>query len=266
MGKEYSSTIWPILYFKADWPAKSYNFDLGVQVIKADKTTLEEITEWSIDNNCWLSNIQGADNMRWNTDWFLAMHCPEVTEHVSMNEIGMSFADRLQESIEESFLITLQLVRSTAAICPYEFPANIQEDSIDEVDSTGIIWGLPSSDKPPVYLPETFEISDLQLLRDLWSAILNLRKLDFVVKLCNKEEFFVECDKKAGEDATKRMVDFIMSHPACLAFSEEERKEHEEKWTSSIGVAEDKGEWWHEYYKESFQKIFSGKLDELFVN
>ena len=119
MEKGNSSKIWPILYFEADWPSKSYNFDLGIQLIKADKNTLEEITKWGSDNNCWLSNIAGADDMRDNTGWFLVMHRPELNEHISVNEIGMSFVDSLQEAIKESFLMTLQLVRSTAAICPF---------------------------------------------------------------------------------------------------------------------------------------------------
>ena len=109
MEKEYLSTIWPVLYFKADWPSKSYNFDLGIQLIKVDKNTLEEITEYSGDNNCWLSNIQGADNMRYNTDWFLAMRHPQVHEHISVNEIGMSFVDSLQRSISSLSLCACNL-------------------------------------------------------------------------------------------------------------------------------------------------------------
>ncbi len=263
MEKENLSTIWPILYFKADWPSKSYNFDLGVQLIKADKTTLEEITE--IGNNCWLSNPAGADDMRDNTDWFLAIHCPELTEHISVNEIGMSFVDSLQIAITESFLITLQLVRSTSAICPFKFPAEISEDSIVDVDTSDDFCWI-NSDKPTVYLPETFRIGEDQLITDLWSALIKLRKLDYWANRISKEEFFADLDKKTGEDATKRMVDFLMSHPAYLDFSEEERKQHKEKWTDSIKEAKDKGEWWQEYYKKSFQKIFSEIQEEEFSN
>jgi len=266
MKKENLSTIWPILYFKADWPSKSYNFDLGIQLIKADKNTLEEITEGS-DNNCWLSNIAGADDMRYNTGWFLAMHRPEVTEHISVNEIGMSFVDNLQRTIRESFLMCLQLVRSTAAICPFEFPAEIHEDSIssDDVDTSSDFYGI-NSNKPLVYSPETFEVGDLQFLAFLWSALIKLRNLDYWSDLVSKEEFFADLDKKAGEDATKRMVDFLMSPPAYLDFSEEERRQAKEGWTSSIKKTEDKGEWWQEYYKESFQKVFLEKQEEEFSN
>jgi len=266
MEKENLSTIWPILYFKADWPSKSYNFDLGIKVIKSDKTTLDEISEWSSDNNCWLSNIQGADNMRYNTDWFLAMYPPEVTDHVSIKEIGISFVDSVQKAIVESFLMCVRLVRSTPATCPFEFPAEINEDSIEEVDTSDDFYGI-NSVQPPVYSPETFEVSDLQLLAFLWSVLIKLRKLDYWKELINKEEFFAACDKKAGEDATKEVVDMLMSHPSYADVSQEERKRAKEKWTTSVKEAKNKGdEFFKEFYKDSFQKIFSEKQDEMFSN
>ena len=253
--KEYLSTIWPVLYFKADWPSKSYKFDLGVQLIKADKTTLEEIA--GIDTPSYLTNISGFDHIHQNTQWFLAMHRPELNEHISVNEIGMSFVDSLQVAIIESFLMTLQLVRSTAAICPLKFPTEISEDSIVDVDATADFYGI-NSDKPTVYLPETFKIGDLQFIMDLWSALIKLRKLDSWKKLINTEEFFAACDKKAGEDATNKIIGILMSNPAFLELSEEDRK----LWTSSISEME----WGKEYYKESFQKVFSEKQEEVFSN
>jgi len=265
MEKENLSTIWPILYFEADWPSKSYNFDLGVQLIKADKTLLEEITD--LDSDYFRNNIDAAFNTRDNTQWFLAMHRPEITEHISVNEIGMSFVDSLQENIKKSFLMTMQLVRSTAAICPFDFPAEIQEDSIGEVDTNMFIWGLPSSDKPDVYLPEIFGISDLQLITDLWSAIIKLRKLDYWASQISKEEFFADLDKKAGEGAVKKFVDMIMSHSAYLEFPEEERKQHKEKWTVLTKEAINKGEeFLKEFYKDSFRKVFLEKQEEVFSN
>jgi hypothetical protein len=264
MKNENLSTIWPILYFKADWPSKSYNFDLGVQLIKADKDTLEEITEWSTDNNCWLSNISGADDMRYNTDWFLAMHLPEVSEHAPVNEIGISFVDSLQRAIVDSFLMTLQIVRSTAAVCPFKFPAEICEASIVDVDTSDDFYGI-NSDEPHVHLPETFNVGDLQILTDLWSALIKLRKLDSWKKLINTEEFFAACDKEAGEGAVKKIVDAIMSNAAYLEFSEEERKQHREQWTASFKEEISKGDW-KEFYKDSFQRIFGEKQEEVFSN
>jgi hypothetical protein len=257
MEKEILSKIWPILYFEADWPSKSYNFDLGVQLIKADKKMLEDVTETGANNNCWNANESGRLNFRFHTNWFLAMHRPQVHENIPVNEKGISFIDNLQRSIVDSFRMCLQLVRSTEAICPFEFPAEICEGFIVDIDRTDDFCGI-NSDKPPVYVAETFEIGDLQLLTDLWSALIKLRNLDSWKRLINTEEFFAACDKKAGEEATKKMIDFLMSNPAYLEISEEDRK----KWTSSFN----KTEWWKEYYKESFQKVFLEKQEEMFSN
>jgi hypothetical protein len=263
MEKENLSKIWPILYFEADWPPNIPSFELGVQLIKADKTLLEEITD--LDSDYFRNNIDAAFNTRDNTQWFLAMHRPEITEHISVNEIGMSFVDSLQKGIKESFLMTMQLVRSTAAICPFDFPAEIQEDSIGEVDTNMFIWGLPSSDKPDVYLPEIFEISDLQLITDLWSAIIKLRKLDSWKKLINTEEFFAACDKEAGESATKELVDFLMS--LYSEFPKEELERTKEMWTANIRDEINKGgESVKEVYQRNFQKTFFKKQEEAFSN
>ena len=256
MGKEYLSTIWPVLYFEADWPSKSYNFDLGVQLIRAEKPILDEITEFN--TNCWNANPTGRINCLSNTNWFLAMRRPQVHESIPVSEKGVSFVDNFQSSIVDSFRMCLQLVRSTEAISPFKFPAEIHEESIDAVDTISDDFEGINSDKPDVYLPEIFEIGDLQLLTDLWSVLIKLRKLDFWSRLVTKEEFFAACDKKAGEKATEKMIDFLKSNPAYLEVSEEDRK----RWASSFSETE----WWKEYYKESFQKVFLEKQEEMFSN
>jgi len=266
MEKEYLSTIWPVLYFEADWPSKSYKFDLGVQLIKADKTTLEDIA--GIDSPAYMTNISGFDHIHQNTQWFLKIHRPEVYEHISVNEIGMSFVGSLQNSIIESFLMCLKLIRSTEAICPFAFPAEIHEDTIDEINTNDDFYGI-NSDKPPVYLPETFKIDDLQLLTDLWSALIKLRKLDFWKKLIGTEEFFAACDKKAGEDATEKMVDFFVTHEYYADVSEEEKKKARKQWTNSIKEAINKGqagEFWKDFYRDSFPEVFMEKQEEVFSN
>ena len=201
--EEYSSTIWPILYFKADWPSKSYNFDLGVRLIKADKKMLEDVTDPGTDNNCWNANENGRLNFLFNTDWFLTIYPLGLTEHISANKIGMSFIDSLQDGIIQSFLMCLRLVRSTAAICPFEFPAEIHEDSIVDIDTTDDFCGI-NSDKAPIFLEDAFKTGDLQLLTDLWSALIRLRRLDSWRELINKEEFFATLDRLATERSVEK--------------------------------------------------------------
>lgn len=264
METAHVSKIWPVLYFEADWPSKSHSFDLGVQLIKAEKETLDEITEWDGDNNCWLSNIEGADNMRHGTEWFLGMHRPEVIDHVPVQEIGMSFGDRYQRAVVKSFLMCLKLVRSTAAICPFEFPAQIQDDSIVDIDTSDDFYGLDSNE-PTVYSPEKFEVGDLQLLTYLWSTLVKLRKFDFWREAINKEEFFAALDQKAGEGAVRRLVDIVMSNPAYSEFSKEERKEHKEKWIASFKEVINKGnEFCKQFYRDSFEKLLLEKQEEAF--
>jgi len=82
--------------------------------------------------------------------------------------------------------------------------------------------------------------------------------LDHWSTLVYKEEFFAACDKKAGEEAKEEMIKFLMSNPAYLEISEEDRK----RWTLSFSEME----WGKEYYKESFQKIFLEKQEEVFSN
>lgn len=257
-------TIWPILYFKADWPSKSYNFDLGVQLIKADKPILEKIADF--DNNCWGANEPGRMNFLFNTDWFLTIHPLGLTEHISANKIGMSFINSLQRSIVESFLMCLKLVRSTAAICPFKFPAEIHGESIVEVDTNDDFYGI-NSDQPPVYSPETFEIGDLQLLEFLWSTLIKLRKLNSWRESINKEEFFATLDRLATERSTEKFVDFIMSASCFSELSKEEKKQMRKQWLTSAKDAISKGdEWLMEYYKDCFQEVFREKQEEVFSN
>ena len=103
----------------------------------------------------------------------------------------------------------------------------------------------------------------------LWPAIIKLRKLDSWKKLINTEEFFAACDKKAGEDATKKLVDFLMTLEYYADVSEEERKKAREQWTTSVKEAISKGEaseFWKDFYKDSFPEVFLEKQEEEFSN
>jgi hypothetical protein len=162
--------------------------------------------------------------------------------------------------------MTLQLVRSTAAIYPFYFPAEIQEDSIVNVGS-GFVYG--NSDMPPVYRPEAFEIGDLQILTDLWSAIIKYRRLDFWKKLISSEEFFAACDKKAGEEAKKKLVELLMSHPSWSDVSKEEREKAKEQLANSLKEVksnEEADEIWKDFYKDSFSEVFKEKQEDAFSN
>ncbi len=270
MEKENSSKIWPILYFEADWPAESYKFDFDVRLFKASEDILAIVA--NVESPAWGNNNKAMCDFSGNTEWFLSLPSPKPTEHVSSNKIGISFEDQLQQAIVNSFLLCLKLIRQTAAICPLEIN-NVElsgesidpdsfKDALDEEDYFGI-----NTDKPPVFIPESFHLGDLQLITDLWSAIIKLRNLDRWSIWIYDEVFWADCDKQAGQGAVKKIVDAIMSSPAYLELSEEELKQHRKHWTASFNEALDKGDQFlHDLYKDSLEKVFLQKQEEAFSN
>ena len=270
MGKEYLSTIWPILYFKADWPAESYKLDFDVRLVKASEEILAIVG--NVESPAWGNNNKAMSDFYGNTEWFLSLPSPKPTEHLSSNKIGISFEDQLQQAIVDSFLMCLRLIRQTAAICPLKIN-NVElsgesiepdpfRDALDDEDYFGI-----NTDSPPVFMTESFQLGDLQLLTDLWLAIIKLRNLDHWSIMVYKEEFFAACDKEAGQGAVKKIVDAIMTSPAYLELSKEECKQHRKHWTASFKEALGKGDQFlHDLYKDSLEKVFLQKQEEAFSN
>ncbi len=205
-----------------------------------------------------------------NTEWFLSLPSPKPTEHVPPSKIGISFDGQLQQAIVDSFLLCLKLIRQTAAICPLEVRnvefegASIDPDSFENAldDYFGI-----NTDKPPVFMAESFHLGDLQLLTDLWSAIIKLRKLDRWSTWIYDEVFWADCDKEAGQIAVKTIVDAIMSSPTYFELSKEERKKNRKHWTAKFKEALGRGDQFlQELYKESLEKIFLRRQEEVFSN
>lgn len=265
MEKEVLSNIWPILYLEADWPAKSYSFDFDVRLIKASEDIIAILEKpESYDHGEAIYDLAGS------TQWFLSLPIPKATEHVPPNKIGISFEDQLQEAIVESFLMCLQLIRQTPALCPLKVKkVNLEGESIDPDSFENALddyFGI-SMDSPPVFMPESFKIGDLQLLTDLWSAITKLQRLDDWSNLVYREDFFAVCDKEAGQGAVKEIVDAIMSSPGYSGLSKEERKQNRRHWTRLFKEALDKGDQFvHELYKDALQKVFLQKQEEVFSN
>lgn len=258
--------IWPILYFHADWPVESHKFEFDVCLVKANKKIHEVVGD--VTSEAWSSNNKAMCDFHGNTEWFLSLPVPKATEHVSYKEIGMSFESRLQESIVDHFLMSLRLIYQTQAICPLTIDAEIVGESIDpdslkkaldKADYFGI-----NTDPPPVFMPASFQLEDLQLLTDIWSSIIRRRKLDYWTDRVYKEEFFAKLDKKAVEDAEHDLLEFFLS-PLPI----DDRKIFKNKISSMIKQAKSNGKnegLWHEFYSECFHKAFEAEEEETFSN
>jgi hypothetical protein len=168
--------IWPILCLEADWPSNRYDFDLGVHLIRAEREVLDAISESGLHQN-----PRAITDLCLETKWLIALPTPKPTEHVSLNQIGISFEEELESAIVNAFLTSLRLTRQTSATCPIRFEANLVGDSVQpdsvEIDENDCYYMV--TDYPPIHLPESFEVGDLQLPADLWTCITRLRKLDF---------------------------------------------------------------------------------------
>lgn len=251
--------IWPIVYFQADWASKSYSFDLDIRLIRADKEVLD--SEWGTPSLAFAQNPPAVSDLYDNTEWFLTLPVPKPTEHVSIREIGMSFENELQEAIVDSFLMCLRLIRRTPAILPVGLKAETVGDDIDpeSIGEEDYYW--VRTERPPVYMPQSFQLGDLQLLTELWASIIRLRKLDSWANQVYKEEFFAKLDKKAVEDAHHEFLEMLLSHPAA------DDPELKEALRSMARQAKNEGgEWWHKYYSECFRRAFKAEEDETFSN
>jgi hypothetical protein len=257
--KEYLSTIWPILYFKADWPSKSDDLGLGIRIIKADKELLE--AEWGEESTYY--GWKTVTDFYENTKWFLTMPLPKPAEHVSFEKIGMSFEQELTQAIANSFLMCLRLIRQTAAICPVGLKAKLVGDEIDpnSIEDSDYPYHV-QTDQPPVYEPESFKLEDLQLLTELWTAIIRLRKLDYWANRVYKEEFFANLDNKAVEDAQRELREFFLSLPVA-----EDPEARELLLSIAKQTNRSEGdEWWQECHSECLRKAFKAEEDETFSN
>lgn len=259
MEKENLLNIWPILYFEADWPAESYQFDFDIHLIKANEDILAILKKpESFDHGEAILNFSGY------TEWFLALPSPKPIEDVPSNK----FENRLQEEVVDSFLLCLKLIRQTNAICPLkidyvEFDGEKIDPDIFE-NALGDYFGI-NTDSPDVFMPETFKLGDLQLLSDLWSAIIKLRNLDRLSTWIYDEVFWHACHGKAGEDAVKKIVDTIISSPTYLPLSNNELKQLRKDLTASFKAELVKGSL-DKFYMDSIEKVFVQKQEDAFSN
>ena len=190
-------------------------------------------------------------------------HSLAYPQAVSLRQIGISFEEELEKAIVDAFLTSLRLTRQTAATCPIRFEADLVGDSVQsdsvEIDENDCYY--MATDCPPIFMPESFEVGDLQVLTDLWTCISRLRNLDHWAIRVYKEEFFADLDKRASEDAYNELRKFLGSVPS--ASDPQVRKAVD---SIAKGIQNEGTEWWHKYYSESFRKVFNADKDEIFSN
>lgn len=162
----------------------------------------------------------------------------------------MSFQQSVQETIVNTFILCLKLVRDTSAICESPF-AGVDKikapiefaDLIDKEGDYADCMVHSSHTKHEPFLPD-----DIPIVSELWSRLVKLRQLDKWSTDVFSEPFFAQLDRIACEKRQSR--DTLMRK--CL-------------------TPELLSEFWDEesqsfYYRKSFQEAFHEREEEIFSN
>jgi len=258
--------MWPILHFHANWPEDSYPFDLfgrDISVLKATQEILERVGDVENEMDAWNENNDAMCSIL-DTEWILSLPTFKASEHASYEESSMLVEDELEKSIVASFLLSLRLIHQTAAICPLTIDGEIVEGSIDPDSISFDGYSGIDTRPPPVFEPEEFQFEDIQSLRNIWSAVIEFRRLDYWMERVYDPLFFRNLDGTASKDAEKQLRELLRSSP-----STEDLKIFKDKISSMIEQMkseEGKGGIWQEFHSKSLRKAFETKEEETFSN
>jgi hypothetical protein len=237
-------SFYPLIHLSADWTHDFHDdFELDVRVVRADADVLRT-----------MQGIVQADSPKFpgeyvfehDVQWLLAIHLGDVEEHVNIYEIGMSFVDRIEETLVETFLACLRMIRQTPVICPVKFYGSLDENSV-EIDASfadRLNYNEPDYEAPPVQWPEMFQDADLDVLKDLWRSMVSLRRLAYWIKEPFEEKFFSNLQQKAHARVTEIIERRNPERPKLFAATIVEAIEN-------MG-----GEVWKSIYGEAFREVF----------
>ena len=260
MEVENSWTIFPLLYLRANWSQKVYkHFDLDIRLIKVDQDTkraMAEVLEHYAGGASFAPIGWEDDKTYLDVQWLLGIHLPRAIEHLAPSETGISFIDRVANSIAGAFVTCLRLVRATKAICPLHFGAKVDGDFVDSITvCDDYFWSDCSEPTCECECPDAFTESDIQLLTEIWTSIVQLRKLYQWMDEPFQETFFADLDKKAVE-ATKQKLRSLLSRPDVPKGVIENLVK---------GAVEARDSFWQQFYTQAFDTEFSKKEEEVFA-
>lgn len=192
--------IYPILHFDAPWQQHTMgHLALDVRLIRADDACLEQL-EKHRDLSSVLPFV--FDPEAGVVRWLLALRVPQAVDHVPSNDVGFSFAEKVEDAIAASFVACLKILRSTAAVCLLSYFGEVGVSTVKILGRPP--WDIATADTPPPCdWPEDFTEEDLRLLRDVWSGMVNLRHLDSWMTTPFQEQTFARLDR-AAKDAAER--------------------------------------------------------------
>lgn len=247
--------IYPLLYFEPNWPGDAYgDFALGMRLIKADLRSARVIKERIEEKATLWHSVYlfepGEDQRAYK--WLLAIHVPEATEHVPINDIRMSFVDRVEQSIVDTFLSCLGIAGPSDVVANVSFYAELRDGALD-ADTIGDAdcWDEETFDRPtgePVQ--DRLTENDLPLIRQVWASLVSVRKLEKWISLPFQEKFFAELDKKTNKRVEAELRRRLPELPSAQF--------------ASVLASLKEMDFWDSMYAEAFRAVFAEKEEEHF--
>jgi hypothetical protein len=253
--------IYPIFHFDAPWEHQRIgHLALDVRLIPADDSCLRQLKE-----HCDESLVSDSKNWFFDPEhgivhWLLALRVPEGIDHVPVQDIGFSFTERVEDAIATSFLVCLKVLHSTPAICPISFFGQVRGAAIELLGHPP--WEFHTTGYAPrCDWPEEFTEDDLRLLRDLWSGMVNLRKLDTWMTAPFQELFFQRLSNAAKEKAERETRSYFERRLSGIPANEREKARDIEKALIKR-ICEDTGG--DSPYGEALRSLFNEEEQKAF--
>jgi len=194
--------IYPILHFDAPWEQHTMgHLALDVRLIRADEACLEQLEKHRDLTTIFPFVFDPQVSV---VHWLLGLRVPQAVDHVPSTDVGFSFAKKVEDAIATSFVACLKILRSTPAVCPLSYFGEVGDSTVKILGCPP--WDIATPDIPPrCDWPEEFTGEDLLRLPDVWSGMVNLRKLDKWMNAPFQELFFQRLSQAAKEKAKKEM-------------------------------------------------------------
>lgn len=158
----------------------------------------------------------------------------------------------MENSIVNSFLMCLRLIRSSPVICPVSFKTETIEAPVQVLELFSEDYYGMISEIPPVHKPESLNIEDVQRLHDLWSSIVRLRRLKEWSVNVLEEGIFEFLKERASEQ-----IDEFDKHMQGT-FSQILREEGFREWWESEGREDS--------YNRALEAEFLKEEEETFLS
>jgi hypothetical protein len=195
--------------------------------------------------------------------WLLGLRVPDAAEYVPPTGTGLSFCERVEDAIADSFLACLKVLRSTPTICPISFYGKVRQNEVTEVLGHPPWDSMTTADAPRCDWAEQFDDKDLSLLTDVWSGMVKLRNLRDWMEVPFQEVFFQQISMKAKKQAETNLRGRYFSNLANAPLTEDQ-KDNAKDVIEALVRKESAETGWDTPYGEAFRKIFGDEEEQAF--